>query len=400
MRTKHTRGPYDAVKDHIGPNGSIVIDTDHNTVNLHDGTTAGGMCIYRSVRLQGPKTAVQNNQVTYTIVNYDSFSTYAAAADNGTVTLDGASITYTAPGSGFSDRLIITRNGVGTVFNVVIDTPGLTGQAVELSKGPGERHQHTTTVIEGQMYVYGGRSVGTGGFLNDLWVYDPTVDTWTELTASPETRSSHSAAAINGKMYVFGGVGGTPVAYLNDLWAYDPATDGWSQLASGPPTLRDHSAVAINGLMYVFGGYDGSGRLNDLWVYDPATDGWTQLTSWITARDKHATAVLDGQMYVVGGFDGSPLREVRAYNPQTEQWTSKANLPVYQFNHSAVALYNKLYVVTQRGDTSVLEYDPQKDSWKYITSNMPQDDNRSAVAIGDAMYVFGGYDDDRLWRVT
>jgi N-acetylneuraminic acid mutarotase len=65
-------------------------------------------------------------------------------------------------------------------------------------------------------------------------------------------------------MYVFGGYNG---GNLNDLWVYDPQTDSWSQLASGATVRYGHTAVTIGGKMYVFGG-SGGGRLNDLWCIE------------------------------------------------------------------------------------------------------------------------------------
>ena len=111
---------------------------------------------------------------------------------------------------------------------------------------------------------------------NDLWVYDLTLNTWSELSPTggpPVARSYHSAVTANGKMFVFGGTIINFGTYVNDLWKYDFATNTWVDCtpASGSPAKRAfHSIAAINGIIYIFGGEDEeSVDLRDLWEYTP-----------------------------------------------------------------------------------------------------------------------------------
>ena len=89
------------------------------------------------------------------------------------------------------------------------------------------RHGHSAVVSGGKMYVFGG--YGSGDFLNDLWVYDPTAaapDEWAQLNppSPPPPRDYHTAVVDgSGNIYVFGGYSKDEAlndVYYNDLWMY------------------------------------------------------------------------------------------------------------------------------------------------------------------------------------
>jgi len=110
------------------------------------------------------------------------------------------------------------------------------------------------------MYIFGGNNGSS--YLNDLWKYDFTNDSWTSLGTGSIGRNNHSSVFYNNSMYIFGGTNGSA---LNDLWGYDFTNNSWTQLTSGSSIRYGHSAVVYNNAMYIFGGNTGSIRLNDLW---------------------------------------------------------------------------------------------------------------------------------------
>jgi N-acetylneuraminic acid mutarotase len=127
------------------------------------------------------------------------------------------------------------------------------------------------------MYVFGGNSDPRDPMaLNELWMYDPTIGTygsWTLLSPSgtpPTVRALHTAVVIDDTMYVFGGWDSTLT--LNDLWMYDPVGNDWTQLAAGANQRVGHSAWVAGNKMYVFGGdlcVGGGLLMNDLWIFNP-----------------------------------------------------------------------------------------------------------------------------------
>jgi len=103
--------------------------------------------------------------------------------------------------------------------------PGARGNAVSWSDG------------QGNVWLFGGAS--TGGFLNDLWTYNPSSQQWTWTNGSDQAQSagyygplgvstpSNSPPArgyalgwtdATGHLWLFGGDGGANL--LNDLWEY------------------------------------------------------------------------------------------------------------------------------------------------------------------------------------
>lgn len=180
----------------------------------------------------------------------------------------------------------------------------------------------------GRLWLFGGSgldSIGALGDLNDLWMFDPTLNQWTweggsntsraagvygkQGTASadnaPGARSSPVAWVDGtGNFWLFGGIGydsNGVFGALNDLWEYTASTQLWtwvsgSNTISGPgnygmvgtaaasnvPGARYYAVSWTDktGNLWLFGGVgDASagtyGTLGDLWMFNPGTGWWT-----------------------------------------------------------------------------------------------------------------------------
>ena len=200
---------------------------------------------------------------------------------------------------------------------------------------PGARTNSVTwTDVSGNLWLYGGQGRdrnGSTGYLNDLWKYNPSNNTWTWIKGSDlvnpygayGTKGAASSSNIpggrfasvsfqdaNGFLWLFGGYGrdrnGT-FGYLNDLWKYNISTNVWTWVngddivnqsgaygskrlsaLSNKPGARYYVAGSIdaNDNIWLFGGQgldrNGSdGYLNDLWKYEIATNRWI----WISGND-------------------------------------------------------------------------------------------------------------------
>jgi len=205
---------------------------------------------------------------------------------------------------------------------------GTLGEA-DPSNVPGARMGALTWLDpQGVFWLFGGYgfdSAGDKGWLNDLWIFDPTTVEWTWVSGSdtegqmgvygtlgtadplnvPGGRySAVSWIDLQGQLWLFGGEGldseGTR-GRINDLWMFDTTTVEWTwvsgnalvgekgtygtQGTAAPDNVPGARYTAVphldsNGKLWLFGGYgldaDGkSGWLNDLWKFDPATDEWT-----------------------------------------------------------------------------------------------------------------------------
>jgi len=102
--------------------------------------------------------------------------------------------------------------------------------------------------------------------------------------------ASSAFDSSNGMIYLFGGRlnYGPGETFLNDLYAYDPTANSWTLLkpAGSPPAPRQKAAWAYdstNNVFLLFGGYNDSGLdspappFNDTWIYDPVANQWTQV---------------------------------------------------------------------------------------------------------------------------
>jgi N-acetylneuraminic acid mutarotase len=199
-------------------------------------------------------------------------------------------------------------------------------------------HHTTVKSVNGKLYMMGGEIDGasTGRpekYVADVWVHDPAVGGWVKRAPMPTPRSGGGSAVIDGKIYVAGGrpPGGSAFE------VYDPATDKWEKLPD-LPTQRNHLAmVALNGKIIVAGGRTGPGamaeRVGVVEIYDPAPRRWTKGAPLPAPRGGITGAVNAGCMFVFGG-EGERTHvlgltpTVYGYDPRADRWTTLPNLPI------------------------------------------------------------------------
>ncbi|HEY1909031.1 MAG TPA: kelch repeat-containing protein [Myxococcaceae bacterium] len=120
------------------------------------------------------------------------------------------------------------------------------------------RNHAYSGVIDGKLYVTGGRAPGHEGSdgtnLAVTEVYDPGADGWTTLEDLPTPRSGGASAVLGGKLYVMGGQLPGNTLY-KAVHRFDPATGHWEALPDMPIELTGHRAVAVGNALYVMGGF-------------------------------------------------------------------------------------------------------------------------------------------------
>jgi len=140
--------------------------------------------------------------------------------------------------------------------------------------------------------------------------YDPATNTWRARRPMPTPRNHATAGVVNGKVYVIGGrVAGAFIGVSTNVDVteeYDPATDTWGAVRARMPTPR--SAIAsgtYNGKIYVTGGEGQTGvymsTFRALEAYDPATNRWTSLANMPVSRHGLAGAVVGNKLHMVSG---------------------------------------------------------------------------------------------------
>ena len=238
-------------------------------------------------------------------------------------------------------------------------------------------------VVGGKVYVVGGWD--WNGYSRSVYMYDPSVDTWTSSIPSMQSeRWNLGVAVLNDRIYAVGGmnsVGG----YLNTAEVLDLAVGGtqeWRNIADMNTRRWGVGLAAMNGRLYAVGGYDGRQRLSSVESYDPERNVWSPVADMSVPRSGAGVGVLDGFLYCVGGLD---CKTVEKYNEDTNTWSLVAEMNHCRFYPGVLSHGGRLYVVGGYDDqlstlSSVEMYDPQTDTWTLV-ADMAVGSGGLAVAL-------------------
>ncbi|BAC91110.1 Kelch repeat-containing protein [Gloeobacter violaceus] len=149
---------------------------------------------------------------------------------------------------------------IDSVRNEVFDPA--TGRWLARADAPTPRNSAASAVIDGKIYVVGGRQFfknadGTTRQVNvpNLEVYDPKLDRWQTRSPMPQARGGLAATSLGGKLYVFGGEQWVPEQKVfAESWVYDPKIDVWKALPPLPTPRHGLGASAVGDRIFVFGG--------------------------------------------------------------------------------------------------------------------------------------------------
>lgn len=188
---------------------------------------------------------------------------------------------------------------------------------------PTNRNQIEAAVVDGKIYVMGGRTAGPYSTVNATEIYDPTTDTWTAGVPMIYPVTSFASAVVDDKIYVIGGQDEfDPRTNIDNVQIYDTVSDMWRLGKSAPVTVWQAAAGATTGVaapkrIYVMGGSGGFAvGLEQNFVYDPQTDSWANATSLPTARHSPSVAVVYDLLYIMGGGHNMvSLAVVERYTP-------------------------------------------------------------------------------------
>ncbi|CAB03122.1 Kelch domain-containing protein 3 [Caenorhabditis elegans] len=205
---------------------------------------------------------------------------------------------------------------------------------------PPSRDGHTAVVWNNQMFVFGGYEEDAQRFSQETYVFDFATSTWREMHTKndpPRWRDFHTASVIDGMMYIFGGrsdesgqVGDEHLfhtihdQYDDTLMALNLATGAWTRTKVPENTMkpggrRSHSTWVYDGKMYMFGGYLGTINVhyNELYCFDPKTSMWSVISvrgTYPSARRRHCSVVSNGKVYLFGGTMPLPCHPLSTTN--------------------------------------------------------------------------------------
>lgn len=181
------------------------------------------------------------------------------------------------------------------------------------------RAEGVAEAVDGKVYLIGGRvpAVTGASHFNDhqdtalAEVLEPADGRWSRLPDAPTARNSAASAVIDGRIYVVGGRSAQKQAdgtlrqvNVATLEVFDPEKQTWTTAKPMPQARGGLAATEHGGKLYVFGGEQWVPEQEvfaDSWVYDPATDQWDALPPMPTARHGLGAATLNDRIHVVGG---------------------------------------------------------------------------------------------------
>ena len=263
---------------------------------------------------------------------------------------------------------------------------------------PTARSEIAATNIGDNIYVIGGFD-GSGNALNVVEVYNVKNNSWKSIAPLPEPLHHTAAASHEGKVYVIGGFISREWIPTNQLFIYDPISNQWTEGKSMPSVRGALNALFVKGTLYAIGGQDDARILNVNEAYNPLTNNWVSKAPMITARHHAASTAVEDKIYVVGGrtFGSSPLVNVNVnemYDIKTGKWTSLGSMPTKRSGIAASTLNNSFFVFG--GEDLAKTYNNNE---KYYTTDgnwTPQEPmptsrhGLAAVSVDNRIFVLGG----------
>ncbi|XP_069564032.1 uncharacterized protein [Brachyistius frenatus] len=253
------------------------------------------------------------------------------------------------------------------------------------------RFCHEVAVLEGQLYVFGGKKYyGLGDTLNSVHRYNPLQNSWECLAEMQLKRSCFSVVVLYGKMYAIGGH--CDPDFIDSVERYCPSTNSWSFTWPLDLPISGHVAKVSQGQIFVSGGRNGDySCLASMFLYRPDT-GSTYLANMTKPRAHHCMETLNGFLYVAGGIttndDVTVVDQLacEVYSPATDTWYAFTSLPMRHVGAGSAVLEGKFYVLGgySQEDCSETKSIHRYDAATYRWENMgrmpgPNNDIRAAL---------------------
>ncbi|XP_077293954.1 kelch-like protein 41 [Arctopsyche grandis] len=160
-----------------------------------------------------------------------------------------------------------------------------------------DAYLHSSSVIDGKIFVTGGRVRGSS--TNKVQMYSVETNSWTYRAPMIQARQRHSSVAFKGKLYVAGGRGQKNDTDLNDMERlklsytrdrdfvfdsveqYDHNANVWRVFTKLPRPQFEMTLCCFQNKLLSMGGWN----CRDVWEYEETTKSWKALTQIIRNRN-------------------------------------------------------------------------------------------------------------------
>jgi N-acetylneuraminic acid mutarotase len=170
----------------------------------------------------------------------------------------------------------------------IYQAPAAVQTARSLTEAPTPRVGSASTVLNGIIYLFSGRSGVTMAPIEEnggLWTFNPSISQWklispaNTMTPYPAARSFHTMTN-NGNNTLYLHAGCPEKGRLSDLWAFDVNAKVWKSLPAAPDPPRGGTSIAhCAGKIYRMNGFDGQKEQGgSLDIYDLGGNTWSTIT--------------------------------------------------------------------------------------------------------------------------
>ncbi len=284
---------------------------------------------------------------------------------------------------------------------------------------PTARHDFGIAVLNNLIYIAGGQdqgyALGSGAAHNNLEVYDPSQDSWTELAPMPTARYFLNLYVMNGLLYAVGGNTGTLSSpnYISVVEVYDPVANQWSTINSLPYTPENGFGGATvgypNGSFFAFGGghlgsYVSTNLKGSLVCFGftstfTPTPTPSPTFTWSPTGSYTITPTPTGTPTSTGTPTATFLACATGSVP-TLQWASAAAMPNPRGSLAGAALNGIFYAIggdnypatSKVPQAEVDAYDPVANSWSTKASLPLALTYLGAGVVNGTLYEMGGQD--------
>lgn len=202
-------------------------------------------------------------------------------------------------------------SGISTGFLFIYDP--VTDKWDRGKNMPTARGALTVKFVNGIMYAIGGDATrlydlnkvyNPQGVVSINEAYDPKSDSWKTKSSMPTPRDHLSSAVIDGKIYVIGGRQPDIGPLFKDLNAnemYDPASGKWTVLKSIPTNRSGLAAATVGDKIYVIGGESTKRTYGTNEIYDSSSDSWISEALMPSPRHGLALVNVGTNLYAIAG---------------------------------------------------------------------------------------------------
>ncbi len=295
--------------DYFNPNSSL------NTVSYNGSNLDIVSSSKNSIQVRINESVLDNALVTEEIVRPLNYSNAISSFNTDELTLQ-----YAAPWSllenlnfgSFSKSFQIGDKGyVITASKALYEFDLNTEEWIQLASFPGvggfndnNRYHGTGFVLNGKIYYGTGYVRGGSGnpnlvsppvFKKDFWVFDPSVNSWTQLNDIPDVeKNTYDGNSLNGKGFLIS----------KSVYEYDHLSDSWTTKSS----LSDNEIV--DGAYFSPKSYIISGVLHCVYYdldigqtifshYDEVGDTWTIDYTTSSLNRINDVLILDSKVYLI-----------------------------------------------------------------------------------------------------